>query len=76
MDEKPERFVAVWPWDDAPKQYRALSTHGGDEDWVAFVPDRYRDLWIPWLDSGTPFGFCDVEIHHVEGGTVHIGAHS
>ncbi len=26
--------ILVWAWSDAPEEFRALSTHGGDEDWV------------------------------------------
>ena len=31
-------MIKVWRFEDAPKKYRALSTNGGDEDWIAFVP--------------------------------------
>lgn len=32
--------ILVWRFYDAPEEYRALSGHGGDEDWLAFVPDE------------------------------------
>lgn len=35
MEKEP---IKVWEWSDAPEEFRALSTHGGDEDWVVFVP--------------------------------------
>lgn len=58
--------VVVWPWSDAPEEYRAMSQHGGDEDWVVFIPkgiatpfhmdDSYLTHWghVDWhtLDSG------------------------
>lgn len=68
--------ILVYSWDNAPAKFRALSKHGGDEDWVAFVPDAYKDKWIGWLESGSSFGCCDVSIDVVEGGKVYIGAHS
>lgn len=69
--------IIVWRWEDAPDQYKALSQHGGDEDWVAFVPDYLRDKGNQaWMESGSPFGCCDVSEHEVEGGVVRIGAHA
>lgn len=67
-------FIIVWYWKDAPVKYKALSPHGGDEDWVAFVPN---DIMIPmWMDEGTPFGCCSVSEHEIDGGTIVIGAHA
>ena len=71
-----DNFVKVWQFGDAPQEYRDLSTHGGDEDYVAFVPDALRDYWFMFLDEGTPFGCCCVSEHKVKGGKVLIGAHS
>lgn len=68
--------IHVWAFEYAPKKYQDLSPHGGDEDWLAFVPEEYGDRDIRWLESGTPFGYCDVSRHKVEGGTIYIGAHS
>lgn len=70
------RAILVWRFEDAPREYRDLSAHGGDEDWVAFVPDGLKDEWIPWMDSGSSFGCCDVSEHQVDGGVVRIGAHA
>lgn len=68
------RMIKVWRFEDAPKAYSQLSPHGGDEDWVALVPeDMSRPLW---MDSGTSFGCCDVSEHKVSLGTVYIGAHA
>ena len=71
--------VQVWPFADAPKELRDLSTHAGDEDWVAVIPKAYTDTWFPWMDSGTAFAWCDtceVEHPHIEGAKVVIGAHA
>ncbi len=68
--------ISVWPWEYAPNYFRELSPHGGDEDWVAFVPAILEDYDIEWLRSGGPFGVCDVTEHKVADGTVYIGAHA
>lgn len=68
--------IKVWKWQDAPEEFKALSNHGGDEDWVAFVPDSMKDEYIGWMEDGTHFGCCDVSEHSVPGGVVRIGAHA
>lgn len=70
------KMIRVWRFRDAPQEYRYLSGHGGDEDWVAFIPEEISGGWIGWAETGTPFGCCDVEEHIVDGGVVRIGAHS
>jgi hypothetical protein len=70
------RMISVWRFEDAPEKYRELSGHGGDEDWLAFVPDSMRDEFIGWLEGGSWFGCCAVSRHDVPGGVVHIGAHA
>lgn len=74
--EYPANAVIVWPFYKAPEEYRKLSPHAGDEDWVAFVPESLSGYWIGWLESGTSFGCCDVSEHKVDGGEVRIGAHA
>lgn len=66
--------IVVWPWWDAPGELRALSDHGGDEDWVALLPNEQ----VPsWMDSGTPFGCCRVQVEPLgDGRFVAIGAHA
>lgn len=69
--------IMVWRFEEAPQELQALSPHGGDEDWLAIVPKFMADAWIPWLDSGSSFGVCDVSQHELEDGSiVFIGAHS
>lgn len=71
--------MRIWRWKDAPEELKNLSEHGGDEDWVALLPPRLADDFIPWLESGTSFGCCDVSEHtHPElpGYIVKIGAHA
>lgn len=76
-DKADPRCVHVWRFDDAPPEFRALSTHGGDEDWLALIPAALADDWFPWMESGGPFGCCDVSEHVLDGGAVvRIGAHA
>jgi hypothetical protein len=37
-----------------------LSTHGGDEDWLAIIPHQMTNKYISWMGEGTPFGICDI----------------
>jgi hypothetical protein len=30
--------ILIWPFYDAPEEMKALSRHGGDEDWVLAMP--------------------------------------
>jgi hypothetical protein len=72
-------MIKVWSFYDAPEELQALSHHGGDEDWLAVVPPGYQNgnHWIPWAESGTPFGCCNVqEIKREDGSYVLIGAHA
>ncbi len=70
------KTIMVWRFYEAPREFQGLSGHGGDEDWVAFVPDAFKEEWLGWLDSGTPFGVSETTRHPIEGGIVYIGAHA
>jgi len=51
MTEKLEHpAILVWRFSDAPDEYKKLSHHDGDEDWVAVVPREYAAQWIGWID--------------------------
>ena len=66
------KHIKLWAWKDAPEHFRALSRNGGDEDWVALIPDELdAPSWLEAMDS------CrDPQIFHRAEGTVWIGAHS
>jgi hypothetical protein len=85
-----DNYIKIWNFDNAPEEYKLLSPHGGDEEYVAFVPDGFEPYFIDYddtkdekdnypyigfLDSGTMFGCCDVSHTKVEGGWIFIGAH-
>lgn len=69
-----DKTILVWRFHEAPTELQRLSPHGGDEDWLAWVPDTTKG-YIGWLDYG-PFGVCDISRHPYRGGVVYIGAHS
>ena len=60
--------ILIWPWRDAPEEYQVLSTRGGREDWVAFVPPEYGALRLEWAEQGTPFARKHLESCRVAGG--------
>ncbi len=70
------RPIQIWPFYEAPPEYRALSPHGGDEDWIALIPPEWNG--VPYfLESGSRFGCCDVSEHRLlDGSIVAIGAHA
>jgi hypothetical protein len=68
--------ILVWKFHEAPERYQKLSTHGGDEDWLAYIPDRLKNEWIGWMEEGGSFGCSSVTQHEVGGGLVKIGAHA
>lgn len=70
--------IRIWPFHDAPEELKRLSDNGGDEDWLAFVPQWIWDReggWIPFLDVGH-FGVAHVNKYVVPGGVVLIGCHA
>ena len=77
MNDTPH-YIRVCRFRDAPEELRNLSTHGGDEDWLALVPPTLNDEWIPWLENPS-FGCCSVSEHEhpeIPGCVVYIGAHA
>lgn len=43
--------ITVWAWDDAPEDLRALSPHGGDEDWIVVLPPGWLKHYGRWLTT-------------------------
>lgn len=74
VDTKP--FVRVWRFEDAPKEFQALSRNDGDEDWVALIPVELAGKNIPWSES-REFGYCTVWDYPLpSGAVVRIGRHA
>lgn len=71
--------IRIWAWSDAPEELKQLSRNGGDEDWVALLPPKFKDEWISWMESGSSFGCCSVDNYeHPElpNYTIRIGCHA
>lgn len=72
--------IKIWRFEEAPEELRKKSNNGGDEDWVALIPEEYllkNGDFIPWMQEGGPFGYCFVDYHYLENGDcVVIGSHS
>ena len=69
--------IRVWRFYEAPQEWQDLSPHGGDEDWLAHVPERMADQYIGWMEDGSRFGCHFVSEHRLEDGSViRIGAHA
>ena len=68
--------IKVWPFKDAPPALQGLSQAGGDEDWLAVVPDEMLayHFRVPWL--GGSAGICRVREYPIAGATVFIGQHA
>jgi hypothetical protein len=63
--------ILVWAFYDAPGEVAKLSPHGGDEDWVIFVPVGVDvPEWVDRLSS------CGASRHETEKGLVFITAHA
>lgn len=68
--------IVVYRFEDAPAYMRAYSTNGGDEDWLAVLPARYKDDVPMWLDSQW-FGCCCRDEYVLpDGRVIVIGAHA
>ena len=79
---KKNKPIRVWSFEDAPKRYQNMSEHGGDEDWLAIVPNAYvSSMYLDglpnWMTEGSPFGCCAVSKRKLKDGYwLVIGAHS
>lgn len=66
--------IVVWEWWGAPGELRSLSNFGGDEDWLALLPNEDVPLW---MEGGTPFASCKLRVYPLgDGRFVAIGTHS
>ena len=56
MMKKMNDRISVWPFKKAPNEIQKLTSQGGDEDWVVFVPKSFESddvvpFWIEAMDS-------------------------
>ena len=67
-------YISIYKWNDAPQAWKDLSTNGGDEDWLAFIPNDLKGEYMPFLEEGRFSNIVDS--YDVPGGVVLIGAHA
>lgn len=70
-----KRVIRVWQYGD--KRIDLPVPRTDDADWVAQVPKELVDTPIAWMESGTSFGCCGVDVHQQpDGSEVRIGCHA
>lgn len=47
MNYEDANCMMIWRYQDAPAELQALSQHGGDEDFIAYVPHNGFDM-LEW----------------------------
>lgn len=67
--------ITVWPFYAAPQEYRDICSQGGDEDYIAFVPDTCSEQDPSFLWDGR-FSCCTSSSHQIPGGTLVVGCHA
>lgn len=77
------RDVHIYHYQEAPKAYRNLSQHSGDEDWVVVLPSHERiHLWPSyfqeWVGQSFIMGWGHLDWHFIEDeeSTIVILAHA
>jgi len=74
------RLIKLWRYEDAPEEYQNLSPHGGDEDWLMYVPSlmvKEYGVEIELLVDRGRLGVSDLYCHILrDGSRVYVGAHA
>jgi len=67
-----ENYIKIWRFEDAPKEYQDLSEHGGDEDYIAYIPKDLDDsFW--WIEDKLA---NSVDRYEFDTYIIYIGAHA
>lgn len=67
--------IKIWDWPNAPEEYQALSPHGGDEDYIVFVPIQLAHGQLDYMLDNRPH-YGDEEPIIVPNGHIYIHAHA
>lgn len=70
-------YIKVYRFHNAPQELKDLSINGGDEDWIAVVPEEIynqENQYIGWIESNG-FGCCCVDEYDVGDDIIFIGSH-
>lgn len=68
--------IEVWPFSDAPAWALAMVDDHDDADWLVFVPDKYRDEYIGWMESPSFCSYHPNKQYEVAGGKIVVGHHA
>lgn len=71
-----KKYIKIWRFIEAPIEYQNLSENGGDEDWIAFLPDTFNEDIPLFLEKGSAFGCFSVDEYLVDNGKILIGCHA
>lgn len=76
--------IKIWRFEDAPQSLRELSGMGGDEDWIAVIPEHIYNEEAIRTEKGCPWwtwllnmdAMQEPEVHRLDGGDyAFIGGH-
>lgn len=72
-----QALIEIWRFDDAPQEWRELSQHGGDEDYIVLMDTLLADTsWIGEVVVER-VTVCNRERYDLPGGqTIFITAHA
>jgi hypothetical protein len=73
--EEKYKAIQIWPWNDAPDFYKSFSECGGDEDYVAYIPERQTHS-IPYFLQEGMFGNNVDRYKLADGSMVLISSHA
>lgn len=55
--------IAIWQFHEAPEEYRRLTNHGGDEEWLLYCPAKMCNVFLPYplenVVSGDELSYLD-----------------
>lgn len=70
--------MRIWVFSDAPQRLQDLSTNGGDEDWLVYIPAAFLAKHdVPFFCEASPFAVCSlIEIPVIDGSKFLIATHA
>jgi len=64
-------FAELYPFKDAPKEYKELSPHDGEEEWLIHIPSQAQIEVAPFESFAESTGL-NYSYHHLHGCVVII----
>jgi hypothetical protein len=69
-------LIEIWAFEDASKELRGLSRHGGDEDYIVIIRDESLRGILSDLESNVFLDTYSWHMHMHNGEQIWIGAHA